>query len=356
MTVAGMACGAQILFGRVRVKAKALVCSESQEFTLADVELPEMGPTDLLIRTHFSGVSIGTEFALIRNKISWGPYPLCTGYQGVGVVERVGRDVRGFAVGDKVYYRNSRGPFRMGGQAASAVSGTHCSMAVTDATHATHGPDLLPEGVDEEVASTFVMPAVGYHGVDMAGVRLGDVVAVQGAGLIGLGVVAAAKLRGAVVIAIDLDERKLAVACRLGADHVIQAGREEVEPALRAIAPQGADVVFEATGVPALLDSAFALCRPHGKFVFQGNYGAAPISFRFLVPHGRQITAYFPCDDGYAPCRRAVMHLLASGALKWGETITHRVAARDAPALYSHINRSSHDTDVLGAVIRWDDL
>ncbi|HHX39932.1 MAG TPA: zinc-binding alcohol dehydrogenase [Armatimonadetes bacterium] len=338
------------------MKAKALVCSESQEFTLADVELPEMGPMDIVIRTRFSGVSIGTEFALIHNKISWGPYPLCTGYQGVGVVERVGRDVRGFAVGDKVYYRNSRGPFRMGAQAVSAVSGTHCSMVVTDATHATHGPALLPRGVDEEVASTFVMPAVGYSGVDMAGVRMGDVVAVQGTGLIGLGVVAAAKLRGAVVVAIDLDERKLAVARRLGADHLIQAGREEVGRALQAIAPQGADVVFEATGVPALLDSAFALCRPHGKFVFQGNYGVAPISFRFLVPHGKRITAYFPCDDGYAPCRSAIMHLLASGALKWGETITHRVTASDAPALYSHINRSSHSSDVLGTVIRWDDI
>lgn len=336
------------------MKAKALVCSESQEFRLADVELPEMGPKDIVLRALFSGVSIGTEFALIRNKISWGPYPLCTGYQAVGVVEQVGSEAQGFKIGDKVYYRNSRGPFRMDGQAVTPVTGTHCSMAVTDTANTSHGPALLPPGVDPEVGSAFVMPAVGYYGVDMAGVRLGDVVAVQGAGLIGLGVVAAAKLRGAIIVAIDLDERKLAVARRLGADHLIQAGREDVGQALRAIAPQGADVVFESTGVPALLDSAFALCRSHGKFVFQGNYGTEPISFHFLVPHGKRVTAYFPCDDGHVPCRRAIMQLLASGALKWGETITHRVDAKDAPALYTHINQGGNASDILGAVIRWD--
>ena len=335
------------------MKAKAIVCSERQEFTLADVEMPEMGPKDIVVRALYSGVSIGTEFALIRNKISWGPYPLCTGYQAVGVVEQAGAEVTGFKVGDKVYYRNTRGPLKMGAQAVSPVSGTHCSLAVTDATNVTHGPALLPPGVDEEVGSAFVMPCVGYYGVDMAGVCLGDVVAVQGSGLIGLGVVAAAKLRGAVVVAIDIDERKLAVARRLGADHVIHSGPEDPAKALAAIAPGGADVVFEATGVPALLDSAFALCRYRGKFVFQGNYGAEPISFRFLVPHGRRVTAYFPCDDGHAPCRRAVMHLLATGALKWGETITHRVTAEEAPALYTHINQGGNASDVLGAVIRW---
>lgn len=335
------------------MQAKALVCTESQQFSLADVTLPEMEPTDLLVRCLYSGVSIGTEFALIRNKISWGPFPICPGYQGVGVVEQVGSAVTGFQVGDKVYYRNGRGPLMLNGQAVTPASGTHCSHVLTRFDHPSHGPALLPAGVDEEVASSFVMPAVGYNGVNMAGVRMGETVAVQGAGLIGLAVVAAARLRGAIVIATDLDERKLGIARRMGADYVINARTENVPEALHKIAPDGADVVFEATGVPALLDSAFALCRPLGKFVFQGNYGAQPISFHFLVPHGKRVTAFFPCDDGLAPCRRAIMQLLAGGALPWGETITHRVSAAEAPALYEHINQGGNASDILGAVIRW---
>ncbi len=335
------------------MQAKALVCTAQQEFSLATVTLAEPEPTDIVVRCLCSGVSIGTEFALIRNKISWGPYPLCTGYQAVGVVEQVGAEVSGFAVGDTVYYRNQRGPLLWDGQEVTPVTGTHCSHAVIDATNKSHGPALLPAGVDPEVGSSFVMPAVGFYGVDLAGVKLGELVAVQGAGLIGLGVVAAAKLRGAVVVAIDLDDRKLQVAKQLGADHLINARETDPLEALTAISPNLADVVFEATGVPALLDHAFPLCRTLGKFVFQGNYGAEPISFKFLVPHGKRVTAYFPCDDGQVPCRRAVLHLIGSGALNWGATFTHKVACDEAPALYQHINEGGNASDVLGAVIRW---
>ncbi|MDH7571786.1 MAG: alcohol dehydrogenase catalytic domain-containing protein, partial [Armatimonadota bacterium] len=180
------------------MKAQALICSREQQFSLSEVELPEPGPHDLVIRAHYTGVSIGTEFALIRGKLSWGPYPLCTGYQGVGVVEWAGAETSGFKPGDLVYYRNGRGPLWWQGTPVTCASGTHCSRVVTDTRHPTHGPALLPEGVDPELASTFVMPAVGFTAVDMAGVRMGEVAAVQGTGLIGLGALNACKLRGAV--------------------------------------------------------------------------------------------------------------------------------------------------------------
>ena len=123
------------------MRADALICSEEQAFSLESVELDDPGPGDLLVRTLSTGVSIGTEFALVRNKISWGPYPLCTGYQGVGVVERAGADVRGFAAGDTVYYRDNRAMRLAGGERVSCVSGTHCSHAVIDPVR-THGVAL----------------------------------------------------------------------------------------------------------------------------------------------------------------------------------------------------------------------
>jgi threonine dehydrogenase-like Zn-dependent dehydrogenase len=122
--------------------------------------------------------------------------------------------------------------------------------------------------------------------------------------------------------------------------------------ALREIAPDGADVVFEATGIPACIDVAIALCKTSGKFVWQGNYGAAPVSMHFLPAHGKLLQMFFPCDDGHAPCRRAVFKHMAMGALKWEHTITHRVEAEDAPALYDRINKGEAK-DVLGAVIHW---
>ncbi|MCC7192488.1 MAG: zinc-binding alcohol dehydrogenase [Phycisphaeraceae bacterium] len=335
------------------MNATALVCSQDQKFQIAPVELPQLRPQDILVRNHWSGVSIGTEFAVIRGKLNWGAFPLCTGYQSVSTVERIGEGVTRFKVGDKVYHRGGRGPLKMGNQNVSCASGGHASHSVVDSTEGTHTAAILPPGVDEAVASLFVVAAVGYNGVNMAQVQTGDRVVVFGSGLIGLGVVAAAALRGAVVTVIDLDARKLEIAGKLGARHLIDSSKENASVEVSKIAPGGADVVFESTGVPMCVDMAMGLCKTTGKFVFQGNYGAKPLSFNFLVPHSKRVTAYFPCDDGYQPCRQAVMAHLATGTLKWHEVITHRVKAAEAPALYTRINAGGDTSEILGAVIQW---
>ena len=332
------------------MQAKAIICDEQQNFSYADVVLPDPGPGQIVVRPHYSGVSIGTEFALIRNKLSWGPYPLCTGYMAVGTVEHAGKAVSDFKLGDKVYYRDNKDIHLADGQKVSAVTGTHCSLAVIDPNN-THGVAHLPAGVNEAAASMYVMPAVGLNGVDMANPRMGETVVVFGAGLIGLGVVAACSQRGCIVVAIDLADQRLEVAKQLGADYVINSKTQNVQEALKQIAPAGADVVFEATGIPACIDPAIALCKTHGKFVYQGNYGAAPISYHFLPPHGKRLTAFYPCDDGLAACRRAVIKNMAMGTLPWEITITHQVPAMEAPALFAAINGGQDD--ILGAVIDW---
>ncbi len=334
--------------------AKALICDENQNFSYADITLPDPGPEHLLIRALYSGVSIGTEFALIRNKIAGQQYPLCTGYQGVGVVEHVGDKVDAFKVGDKVYYRDNREGMQLpDGTKVSAAAGVHCSAAVVR-PQTTHGLELLPEGVPTDAASLFVMPAVGLNGVDTANPRMGDVVAVYGAGLVGLGVIAACSHRGCVVVAVDLEQNRLEVARKLGADFLINGSTQNVVEELQKIAPDGADVVFESTGVPACIDPAIELCRRHGKFVLQGHYGTAPLSYQFAPPHGKRLTMFYPCDDGFAPCRRAVLKNMATGVLPWSHTITHRAEGEESPALYDAINNNSVK-DVVGAVIRWSE-
>jgi 2-desacetyl-2-hydroxyethyl bacteriochlorophyllide A dehydrogenase len=330
-----------------------LICDEHQHFSYSDVTLPDTGPAQVLIRTLYSGVSLGTESNLIHNRVSWGPFPICTGYQAVGVVQEAGENVHRFTPGDKVYYRDNQQIKLADGQKVSATSGTHCSHAVVD-TRTTHGLEILPQGVADDVASLFVMPAVGLFGVDMANPRLGNTVVVHGAGLIGLGNVAACSQRGAIVIAVDLQQNRLEVARKLGADHIVNASTRDVETEVFKIAPEGADVVFEATGVPACIDRAFALCRPFGKFVYQGDYGTAPISFHFRVPHGKRLTTFFPCDDGLEPCRRAVLKNMSMGVLPWEHTITHRVVAEDAADFYTAIKEGQVD-GVIGAVIRWSE-
>ena len=335
------------------MQTRALVCDDRQEFSLADVLLPDPNETQMLVRTLYSGVSIGTEFALIRNKLSWGPYPLCTGYQGAGVVEWAGECVQGFKAGDRVYYRDNRIMTLPDGARISCVCGTHCGHALIDPAN-TGGVALMPAGVPADVGSLFVMPAVGLFGVDMANARMGDTVVVFGTGLIGLGVLAACVHRGCTVIAVDLCENRLAVARELGADHTINGTHTDTEAAVKEIVPEGADVVFECTGIPALIDEAIPLCRGFGKFVWQGNYGKDPFPIHFLPSHGRRLTMFFPCDDGFAPCRRAVLKNITMDALKWERVITHRASPEEAVDLFDRINRDEAE-DVVGAVVHWSD-
>lgn len=334
------------------MQAQALLYTEAEEFRLETVDLPDLRPEDVLIRTLYSGVSVGTEFLLFRRRINWGEFPISPGYQGVGIIEETGASVERLKPGDMVYFGGSFQPMTWNGQRVSPTWGTHASHVVAD----TSGDSLpvypLPAGLDPAVASLFVMPSVGLNAVTMAGVVHGDTVAVYGAGLIGLGAVAACTLRGAQVVSIDLNDSRLAVARKLGAMRTVNPAREDAVAAVEEFSPGGADVVLEASGNPACVDPALALCKWRGKFVFLGNYGTGALSFNFMLPHAKQLTAFFPSGAGGVECNEAVLRLMASGALPWHEVISHRLQPAQAPAFYEAV-RHGQANDVIGAVIDW---
>jgi len=333
------------------MEAQALICDNNQRFTMETVQLKGVEPDQIGIRTHYTGVSIGTEFALIRGKISWEPYPLCTGYMGSGVVESVGAEIDNFKIGDRVYFRGNTYMQMKDGMSVSCVSGAHCSHIIIN-PNTTHGAALLPDGASMETSSMFVMPAVALYGVDMANPRMGQTVVVHGTGLIGLGVVAACSSRGCTVVAVDLSPKRLEIARKMGADYLICAEDQDVETEVKNIVSDGADCVFECTGLPDYIDLSIRLCRQFGSFVWQGHYGNKPIEMDFSSPHGRRLQMFFPCDDGWQPCRRAVIKNIAMGTLQWEQCISHRISWRDSPEMFDEINRNCN-IDIVGVVINW---
>jgi threonine dehydrogenase-like Zn-dependent dehydrogenase len=270
-----------------------------------------------------------------------------------GVIEAVGEGVEDLHVGDKVYTRgnNTNDMHLLDGTKVSCTSGAHASHVVAKMP-SSHGVAKLPDGVGMDVASMFVMPAVGLFGVDMANPRMGDTVVVYGSGLIGLGVIAACAHRGCKVIAVDIFDKQLELAKQMGAEVLINGSWQDVQAEVKELTQQGADVVFEATGIPECINPAIALCKPFGKFVWQGNYGTAPVNLNFLSPHGKRLQMYFPCDDGLQSCRRAVLKNMGSGALKWEKTITHRIGCSEAPGMFDAINNGD-DKTIIGVVISW---
>lgn len=328
---------------------QALIATQDRKFALESFPAPDLKPDEVRIQTLFSGVSVGTEFMVIQGYLDWGPFPVCTGYQATGKVVEIGSAVHRFQVGDVVYYRQNFIPFTWQDQAVNSCSGTHASMAVVPQDSEI---ELLPAGVSPAAGSMFVMPSVGYNAVNMAGIQMNDLVVMQGLGLIGTGAMLAARLRGAIVVGIELDPVRMQLARDLGIDHIIDGRTQDPVMTLQAIQAEGGDVVFEATGMPRNLDSAFRLCRTFGKFVYLGNLGSAPVSFDFMVPHQKQLTAFFPCNDGLKPCRDAVLRNIASGALPWEKTISHVVDASDSPDLFRAIDGKTIP-ELTGAVIQW---
>ncbi|MCH2667924.1 MAG: zinc-binding alcohol dehydrogenase [Deinococcales bacterium] len=330
------------------MKAKALICSKDQEFTLEPVVLGNQQPDQVTIRTLWSGVSIGTEFAFISGKIALGAYPICTGYMATGVIEGAGSSTSGFKNGDLVYFGSNVQMTKESGERVTLGNGAHASHAVCTATAVAH----LPKDVPVDLASSFVMPGVGLHGTDISNPRLGDKVLVFGAGLVGLSSIAWSNFRGCEVIAVDQDQVRLELALSLGATHTLNPSQVNLDLELKRLAPGGVDVVIEATGDPENIDRAIAATKIEGKFVWQGHYGQGPVSFDFVTAHAKRVRMFFPRGDGGEAARKAWLRVMGSGALKWDRTITHRVEACEAPALYRRIN-SLKNTDVIGALIHW---
>ena len=120
---------------------------------------------------------------------------------------------------------------------------------------------------------------VGAHAVARGRVAAEDAVAVFGCGGIGLGAIAAAAFHGATTVAIDMDDRKLEIARKAGAKHLINTAQVDLhEQLLKLTSGKGPDVVIEAIGLPLTFRAAVEEVAFTGRVVYIG-YAKAPVSY-----------------------------------------------------------------------------
>jgi threonine dehydrogenase-like Zn-dependent dehydrogenase len=96
-----------------------------------------------------------------------------------------------------------------------------------------------------------------------------------------------------------------------------------------------ADFVFEATGKASLIDLGIALTRPFGTLIWQGHYGEGPVEFEFVRVHHKQLRMLFPCDDGLAECRAALLRSVQDGLLPVELLITDRLSPANAAGFFA---------------------
>lgn len=329
------------------MKAQAIVFPDVNRVEIQSYELPALRADEVLIRTQYSGVSQGTEIWALTGQRPELKFPTVPGYQSVGVIEQLSANAVGWQVGQRVLFRSSRLPENF----SPTWMGAHVSHAIVPAEGG-RGPILVPEGCDSISATVAALPAVSLRGINMLDIHIGDLVLVIGQGLIGQGSAQLARLRGATVIVADINAPRLGLSKYCGADVVVHIKEQNLNDIVRAIKPQGADVIIETTGRSDQFAPCINLLREQGQLLLQGWY-PQPITFDFHQTHGKRPTIAITCgfdSDEVAQC----LTLMSQHKLNFSELVTHRLPISQAPQIYHDMTHNA--PDVLGVVFDWNQL
>lgn len=317
---------------------RAAVFRGPGELAIEEVDDPAPGPGEIVVEVR-AAATCGTDLKSYRrgHPKLFPTLPALFGHEFAGVVEAVGPDVSGFVPGMRVVAANTapcgacwactKGRESLCEQ-LTFLNGAFAERILVPAPIVRRNTYELPEHVPFDAAAPLEPLATVVHGVAEAGIELGDVVAVHGAGPIGLMFVRLASLRGASVIAIDRTPYRLQEARRLGAVETVDISDED-DPARRAEAIRAAipdrpgyDVAIEAAGHAEVWEQAIASLRPGGTAVLFG--GPAPGSVVRLDPVAMHYEEYtlkgvFHHTPHYV---RTALDLLSSGGLDGRDLVT----------------------------------
>lgn len=268
---------------------KALIYTEKGKMALEDRAKPEIiDPTDAIVRVTKTTIC-GTDLHIIK-----GDVPSCApgrilGHEGVGVIDQVGSAVTSFKKGDPVliscvsacgkcdycrrqmYSHCTTGGWILG----NTIDGTQAEFVRTP--HADLSLYHIPKGADEEalVMLSDILPTGFECGVLNGKVAPGSVVAIVGAGPIGLAALLTAQFYSpGQIIMIDLDDNRLEIAKKFGATSTINSADGNAVAAVMALTEaRGADTVIEAVGIPATFELCQDLIAPGGIIANIGVHG-----------------------------------------------------------------------------------
>ena len=279
----------------------------------ADLPVPALGPHQALVQNHYSLISTGTELStlsktpleLVRQTLSdpWMRHivqqavftrgvsgtaelvrhemvvPREIGYSGAGRVLAVGDAVEGVRIGDKVAY---------------AATG-HAEVVAPTLTHLVK----VPETVDLRHAAFVTIGGIALQSIRRSDLRLGEVVAVYGLGLVGQMCAAIARAAGCAVIGIDLDPQRNELARQLGAELVINPGEPDWQRRISdRTGKHGVDatIICASSKSETIINSSMEITRKQGRVVLVGyvKLDIHPKNFLYKEIDLRYSRAYGP--------------------------------------------------------------
>lgn len=302
------------------------------------IDVPDMtGPREgeVLLRVELVGMC-GTDLSTFRGGNAMVTFPRIPGHEVAATVVEGGAE---FPDGTRV----TVSPYTSCGKCAS------CRRGRNNACERNQTMGVQRDGAMQEFISVpatrlyaaklslkelcLVEPlTVGAHAAARGRVTADDFVGVFGCGGIGLGAIAAAAFRGASTIAIDMDDKKLDVAKKAGAAHLINTGREDLHARLQEITNgHGPDVMIEAIGLAATFRAAVEEVAFTGRVVYIG-YAKEPVSYetRLFVQKELDILG---SRNALPEDFRQVIQMLEAGRFPVDETVSAIIAPEEAATM-----------------------
>ena len=323
---------------------RATVFRGVNDIRIEEVPRPHPGSGEAVIRITLTTIC-GTDLHIVR-----GEYPvkpgLVIGHEPVGVIDELGPGVTGYDIGDRVLVGaiTPCGQCRAclsgqlsqcgHGQGYEAIGGWRFGNTINGAQaeyllvpYAQANLAKIPNDLtDEQVVLLADIASTGFSGAESAKVRIGDSVVVFAQGPIGLCATAGAKLMGAsLIIGVDGDATRLAMARKMGADVVLNPRECDVVAEVRRLTDGGADVAIEALGLQQTFENALRSLRPGGTLsslgVYSGKLQMPYDAFAAGLGDHRIVTTL--CPGGKERMRR-LLSLVQSRRFDPMPLITHR--------------------------------
>jgi alcohol dehydrogenase len=333
-----------------------------------EVPDPEIiGDGDAIVRVDATTIC-GTDLRILKGDVPAVRTGRVLGHEAVGTIEEVGGGVHTLAPGDRVlvscisacgdcrFCREGRYGQCLGtggwilGHTIDGTQAEYVRVPFAD-TSAYQVPGSVS---DEEVLMLADVLPTGYEvGVLNGNVGPGDLVAVVGAGPVGLAAITGAQLFSpGHIVAIDVSDARLEAAKHFGADVIVNNSREDPLRVIRDLTGDlsgrlGADVSIEAVGLPATFELAVRLVRPGGRIANIGVHGA-PAALHLEDQWIRDLTITTGLVD--TSSTPALMRLVTSGQINAKPFITHHFGLDEWDEAYDVFSRAA-DTGALKVVL-----
>ncbi len=342
------------------MKARQAVILEPYKVGVREVEIPDPGPNQILVAAECSAISAGTELAVYTGSHQWlkdpnmpdWKFPFRSGYSAAGRVLKVGKEFPGsFQEGDRVSF-----------------PGNHASAELFTVGHERCRIWKMPDDLSFERAAVACIARYGLGASIRAGLTLGRSAAVLGLGIIGQFAVRCLMAAGASpVVGIDEVQMRRDAVKAAGVDFVIDPKAGDVKQQLAAfLGTKGAEIIVDATGVPAAIPTAMGLACDAGQVIVVGSPRGIAQNVNFYDDlhrryievcgaHGNMLfePAHIRLNGAWDinKAQHWLLRQLANGRLSLNGLVRHTIVPEQLGEAYEGLLKNKDE--YLGVIMKW---